>query len=217
MPILDTDQALTGIYTGIWEIREPESWFLSCRSWLPDELSELNQIKASARRLEWLAVRQLIYQMAEGLPLSPVLGKDDFGKPFFQYHPDWHLSLSHTPGYARVLISQQPCGTDIQQFTEKIERITSRFIRPEEQPRQDGEAALLHWHIVWSAKEAMYKAYGKKSLDFIQHLRVMMPIDVEKNSGTGVGSVQKDDFSARYRLRYSMHTGFVWVDAIEED
>jgi 4'-phosphopantetheinyl transferase len=214
MPLLDLNEPAEGLWAGLWAIREKEAWFMDNRTWSAREQAELQQIKVPGRRLEWLAARHLLFMMAEELGCLGGLVKDEFGKPFLPACPEWYISLSHTRGYCRVAMSRKPCGTDIQQFSEKIARIAPRFIHPEEQPKSTAEDLSLYLHIVWSAKEAMYKAYGKKSLDFIRHIRVN-PLTMEGSSGLCYGSVQKEEYFARYQLMYSLGPGYVMVDAIE--
>lgn len=214
MPLLDLNEPTEGLWAGLWAIGEEEAEFWDNRPWSANEQDELQRIKAPGRRLEWLAARHLLYIMAEKLGCVGGLVKDEFGKPFLQAFPDWYISLSHTKGFCRVVMSRMPCGTDIQHFSEKIARIAPRFIHPDEQPVSASEDLLPYLHIVWSAKEAMYKAYGKKSLDFIQHIRVK-PFTIEGNSGMCYGSVQKGNYFARYRIMYGLGQTFVWADAIE--
>ncbi|MCR4957279.1 MAG: 4'-phosphopantetheinyl transferase superfamily protein [Prevotella sp.] len=73
-----------------------------------------------------------------------------------------HLSISHTHGYAALLLSDDcRVGVDIEYRSDRVERIASRFIRPDEKAETTDEKLLL-----WSAKEAVYKLFSEDRLGF---------------------------------------------------
>jgi 4'-phosphopantetheinyl transferase EntD len=63
----------------------------------------------------------------------------------------------------------QPIGVDIESLRPQIEKIKSKFCRPEE---LEFAVTPVQTLLIWSAKEAMYKAYGKKEIDFREQMRV---------------------------------------------
>ena len=73
-----------------------------------------------------------------------------------------HISVSHTRGYAALLLSDDcRVGVDIEYRSDRVERIASRFIRPDERAETTDEKLLL-----WSAKEAVYKLFSEDRLGF---------------------------------------------------
>jgi len=60
---------------------------------------------------------------------------------------------------------------------------------------------LEHLHVYWGAKEALYKAYGRKKLEFREHI-LIEPFAYNLKKGKCKGIVIKGDFSATYSLSY---------------
>lgn len=60
-------------------------------------------------------------------------------------------------------------GVDIESVRPQIEKIKSKFCRPEELEFCKTPIEML---LIWSAKEAMYKAYGRKAIDFREQMLV---------------------------------------------
>ena len=72
------------------------------------------------------------------------------------------ISISHTRGYAALILSDDSeVGVDIEYRSDRVERIASRFIRPDEKAETTDEKLLL-----WSAKEAVYKLFSEDKLMF---------------------------------------------------
>jgi 4'-phosphopantetheinyl transferase len=139
-----------------WNERMPPQ-LLDCDEW--------RAINHPVRAHEWFNSRVLLYEM-DGRRADFRLRKDAFGKPFVE-NRDYELSLSHSDDFCALLHADKSCGIDIQHFTPKMARITDRFMRPDEL------AAIAHLtdddldkqlHFFWSAKEAIYKAWGTKNL-----------------------------------------------------
>ncbi|MVM39423.1 4'-phosphopantetheinyl transferase superfamily protein [Spirosoma sp. HMF3257] len=135
------------------------------------ERDELAHITHPAQRVEWLACRVAIQQLTEahGLPYQG-LQKDEFGKPSLIGTP-WHISLSHTSGWAAAVLHQtRPVGIDIEPIREQFRRVVPRVLSADEIAHADNNPNRLA--VYWCAKEALYKLYGKRQLTFREHLHV---------------------------------------------
>ena len=127
------------------------------------------------RQRESHAVGQLLKAMTADEGLS--IGHEDSGKPFLQdaslsrVH-SMEISVSHTRGYAALLLSEQKAvGVDIEYISDRVERISSRFIHPEEHTEGTLQKLLL-----WSAKETVYKLFSACRLQFFDmRLRSFAP------------------------------------------
>ncbi len=200
MPLLLSRQHPAGPLYSIWRIAEAEDFFdVALTSSEATELSALQGL----RRQEWLASRWLIHQLtgsSERLPLA----KDAFSKPFFLDKPHLYCSLSHSKGLVGALLSEQPCGCDLQVLVDKMARIAPKFLS---QPEVDfiqthpPDQHLLLQHIFWTAKESLYKAYGLKALDFRRHLRVD-PFVWADNKGQALGWIQKEGMQQIWHLYF---------------
>lgn len=123
------------------------------------------------KRLEFLASRQLIIQMCEKLDI-PYQGieKDGFGKPHL-INSDYQISISHSyPMVACAIHPSEPCGIDIESLRPQLLKIKHKFLNPKELTYCGDDLKKLCLH--WSAKEALYKAYGRKNLIFAEQLSI---------------------------------------------
>lgn len=116
------------------------------------------------RRIEYATVRLLIFTLTGEEPQVEYLPS---GRPFFR-DGGLRLSISHTHGYAAVLLSEKhDVGIDIEAFSERIMRLKERITDSEEEARTAYEL-LLHW----SAKESVFKILDEEGIDFKKNLTV---------------------------------------------
>ncbi|MGN1382295.1 MAG: 4'-phosphopantetheinyl transferase family protein [Eubacterium sp.] len=82
------------------------------------------------------------------------------GKPEFLSAP-LYFSISHSGNFWYCLISQTPCGLDVQKNEDRdFQRIARRFFRPEEQKKviEGGREAFFR---IWTRKESLGKLLGR--------------------------------------------------------
>jgi phosphopantetheinyl transferase len=198
---------------GVWSIIEPLSWFEERLVLSESEQSEV-AILAERKRLEWFAGRWLLHVLLQQEDRAISL-KDEFGKPYL-LNSTLHISLSHSGNKAAVIISPKPVGIDIQYFTPKIERIERKFMRIEESNCLSAKYRLEHLHVFWGAKESLYKAYGKRELEFREHI-IVAPFDYDLSKGITKGQVQKADFCESYAIQYTVIDNYSLTFCIEND
>lgn len=166
------------------------------------------------REKEQKAVRELVAAMLQyktsigesSRTDEPVeITHEESGKPVLD---GWHISISHTKGYAAVLLSKShEVGIDIEYVSERVKRIADRFLRPDEQAESVTDL-LLHW----CAKEAIYKLYSEQDLTFQQMKIVdLQPqsdfFHVENESKNGLVSVTK----VFYRIHQDYVLTYAWL------
>ena len=89
-----------------------------------------------------------------GMKKLPEVRFDPGGKPFFTDSP-LHFSLSHSGKLAAVLISDAPCGVDIEQVRPEIaERLRERCLSDAERARS------CDFFEIWTRKECIAKLDG---------------------------------------------------------
>jgi phosphopantetheinyl transferase (holo-ACP synthase) len=77
-------------------------------------------------------------------------------------HP-LEISISHTEGYAAILLGKGKLGVDVQHYKPNVMKVRDRFLDEHElQMAQDIETTTLFW----AAKEAIYKYNALPALDF---------------------------------------------------
>lgn len=120
--------------------------------------------KSSFRQRETICEHLLLKAMTGR---DAEIGHEPSGKPILD---GFHISISHTKGFVAIILSDAvDVGVDIEYRSDRINRIASRFMRPDEQAA-DTEQRL----IVWCAKEAAYKYFSSDDLTFQQ-----MRVDIE--------------------------------------
>ncbi len=86
-----------------------------------------------------------------------VLSHNADGKPLI---PEGNISISHTKGYVAILFSHSySVGIDIEFPSERVKRVASRFLRPDE-----AYESLTDLQVVWCAKETLYKLHSSEHL-----------------------------------------------------
>lgn len=213
MPILQQRILHRKAELGIWKIEEPEDWFLQNMILHPSELEQLANIKGNKRR-EWLAVRYLLHYLS-GRKKRGALLKDEWGKPFLD-QSSFHISISHSHHKAAVISAPELCGIDIQKIVPKIRRIQGKFMNKIEIEALSNDHKLAQMHVVWGAKEALFKAYGKKKVDFKKDLQIL-PFDYKEEGDIIQGYVLKGKKQQHYTIHYEMINDFMLVYAMHQN
>jgi phosphopantetheinyl transferase len=199
---------------GIWYISETRDFFLQQLDLTKEEEERYARMKGKMQ-IEWLAARYLLHKLS-GRRIRGKLHKNEYGKPYLDGSA-FHISLSHSKDMAAVIASPLVCGIDIQLIVPKIERISKKFMSQSELDDIDNNK-IIHMHIVWGAKECLYKSYGKKKLDFKKHIFIDT-FKLQGDSGSFTGSVKKDDFDKRYQLCFRRYGDYmlVYSTQLEDD
>lgn len=185
----------------IWHITENEAFFTEKLPLTDADRAELDARKGR-RRLEWLAGKYLVRLMVDG---AYRVVKDAFGKPHLE-GSDWHLSISHSSEWAVAIISPNAVGIDIQEVTPRLDRIAWRVMNANKLRQLDPVHRLDHLHVYWCAKEALYKAYGWRELDFRKNIVVTPFIFPQNGIKEGIftpvteGVVLTDFFEKKFTI-----------------
>lgn len=148
---------------GVWKMDETEEELLSMLPRREVYARYVSRFAAPHRRLEWLAVRALLFTL---LGEEREIAYRPSGKPYLA-DGSYALSISHTKGYAAVVLGapDSEVGIDIEQYGERVCKVAHKFMRPDEQAlAYEGNEAwslLLHW----SAKETMFKCLNASEFD----------------------------------------------------
>lgn len=209
MGLLVKKSLKNGNVLGIWQVDEPTDFFLQNLDLQAVEAAELANLKGR-RRLEWLASRYLVHEMLLGLGQEdrvPVL-KDEFGKPHIWGTP-FHLSFSHSHELVAVILAKTATGIDVQYMVPKIEILAKRFMGEAELDSLQPETRLEQIHVFWGAKEALYKAHGRRELDFRSHIFIE-PFDYQ-TVGRTTGRIEKDGELWCFEVFYEKMEDYILV------
>lgn len=197
----------------VWDNIESNSYFEERLRLNADELDLLEDF-SERKRMEWLSSRYLLHIMT-GSKSRTLCTKDEHGKPLL-INSEYHISLSHSVDRTAVIASKDSVGIDIQKVVSKIGRIARKFCNIQELghvPINDHQA-LLYYHIIWGAKECIYKSYGKRKVDFRGHMTIS-DIDNNLKSGTAKGRIEISGFEASYNIEYHLMDEYMIVTSVE--
>lgn len=212
MPIIYHKNLPKGGELGVWRIDESEEYFQDRLELFPSEVRQLSAIKGRLR-LEWLASRWLLHTMS-GRELRGACLKDEYGKPYLT-DSDFEISISHSREVVAVMAAPYNIGIDIQKEVRKIERIEKKFVRPIEKDSLQAVTRIPHLHVYWGAKEALYKAYGRKLLGFVRHIHVD-PFEYDLAIGHTTAAIHKEAYHGYFDLYYEKVEGFYLVYTMEK-
>lgn len=133
------------------------------------EIESLEGITAKSRRAERLAWRRLLRKVA-GEECRVTYSKQ--GAPRIENSQYKYLSVSHCADCVALLLSDKPCGVDVERVERNFERAARRYISPKERENLAVDSNLK-MAAVWCAKEALYKMMGREGVDFLKDIEIL--------------------------------------------
>jgi phosphopantetheinyl transferase len=176
----------------IWKIIESKEDLLQLIDERLHEVSKPREVHDNVGK-HWLASRALLLQLFDKHKVA--VHKDMNNKPSLVVDgKSYYIAITHSYDYAAVMISDtHEVGLDLERIDMRIGRVAKKFVN-EKENLYISKVSLndLNYYltIIWSAKETMYKIYGKKELDFKLH----MSVDAFDNSQKSIiGRIYKGD------------------------
>lgn len=139
------------------------------------DITAPHSITSPKRNKEYILGRVLWQHCYPNLDVTKII------YPFNQkpYYPDGKLyfSIAHTHNWIGLIGSyKNEVGIDIQVYSEKINTVKHKFLQDAElnvyNKITDEHQQWLTLHLYWSAKEALFKWYGKRGLSLRTHFYV---------------------------------------------
>ena len=152
--------------------------------------------KSLAGRLKIKQLQQkLKTDLLKTLGLNDLIATDEAGKPFLT--DGRYISISHSGERVALVVSNRPVGVDIQLFSPKILQVQAKFINKEDffHPEMDMQEQL---HFLWTAKEALYKALGKKGISLKQDIIIK---HISSDLKTAKGQIKNRTFNLFFLKR----------------
>jgi 4'-phosphopantetheinyl transferase len=185
---------------GVWYITETKEELSIIAKQQQIDLSKIPEVKNETRIKQWLTTRLLLKHFFTNAEII----YDELGKPFLSN--GWKISISHSGDYVAIILNEkEPCGIDIEKITPKIERIKHKFLNETDLKHITSEQDLT---IYWSAKEALYKYYGKKEVLFIENLFIE---SFSKNENAFIGIINMPDLKAKLNMVWEKIEDYVLV------
>ena len=199
MALVNIREVSTGVRLGLWRMdEEPEELFAR----YPHLLRLECPYKYSVRRKEFFCVRALLLAMTGDPELR--IEHAESGRPFVvgreSQIPDkgrdggtgWEVSISHTKGYAVLMLSSDKAvGVDIEYRSDRVAKIASHYIRPDEMAwdckspvtngtKETGKPLTTEQMLVlWCAKETLYKLHSDDNLAYFDMRATGFTVDGE--------------------------------------
>jgi phosphopantetheinyl transferase len=162
------------VIVAVWQITENEEFFWNYLQLLVEDELKIKNMKLLQVRLQKLACRAALAELLSTHTID--ITYSERGQPLFS---NFHISFSHTKNSVAVALASIPVGIDIEELTPRILPLYPRFMSQEEIVDCD-VSNLQELYYYWCAKEAMYKWYAAKNLDFVEDLQVY------KNENIGI-------------------------------
>lgn len=194
----------------LWEIKETAQELENQLQLKTHELDFLRKLVGEKRNLQWLATRVLLRKMLKTDDYIDVRC-DENGKPYLE-NQSHHISLSHSYGYAAVIISEsQKVGIDIEIIKPKIEKIAHKFMSDTEFAQIDSQNTIPYLYACWCAKEALYKLNGERETSFKNNI-LLQPFTFSHNGSFDAAIIkdqQNDNFTIFYKQINNYMLGYV--------
>ncbi len=211
MPIILQKKYTSGTHLAVWQITESHD---ELQSMLPSEIltdAELANIHHPQKQVEFFCSRLTIKFLTDFLDIKYFgIKKDEFGKPYL-VGTNWQMSLTHTIDYVAVVMHpMQALGIDMEKPSEKLRKIANRMMSENEV--KDANDDLEKLCIYWSAKEALYKLYGKRSVDFRENLFIS---PFQKGASKIIGRLKINEIDEEYSIFIENIAEYVLVVACQ--
>jgi phosphopantetheinyl transferase len=160
-----------GVSVLVWRIEESIDELLTQ---LPHSIVDdpvFTKIQVTHLKTEFLVGRLITGTICDYLSIGyQGIEKDIHGKPHLA-NVAWEMSLTHSQSFVAVAVHpSKAIGIDIEKPNKKLRRIMPRLFTEAENEMVNGDLVMMSWF--WSAKEALYKLYGKRGIDFREHLQL---------------------------------------------
>lgn len=193
MPLFLNKILTEEIHFMVWKLTETTEELMALVNLDENDIETLSNITHDVKKKEYLAGKNAIMQMCilEKIRFEGI-EKDENGKPFLKNQP-YEMSLTHTQDFIGVVFSKtKPVGIDIEKPRNQIFKVLNRLC----------VASELNWvsddlekaTILWSAKEALYKLYGKRKVDFKENLLL------KENKNGLTGKIKMPDYEDEHRI-----------------
>lgn len=142
-------------------------WAYACCDALitAEDVASASRFQNERRRNEHLAWRRVVRREL-GRKIS--IGYNEVGAPVVDT-PDTYISVAHGAGCVAVAISDRRVGVDIERTDRDFGSVSSRYMTLAEQQLSADERWAA---VVWTAKEALYKLYGRRGVELREELQI---------------------------------------------
>lgn len=187
----------------IWRMEESLETLMEAVAIKPSEEEKFSSLIHPNRKREFLSVRLCLKEITGREDLC--ISYNELSKPDIK--GEYFISISHSGDYVVVYLNEKyEVGIDIESINERVKRIASRFLSPEEKQRIPEEKETEWLNLHWSAKETLYKVYAKKRLTFSTQMEIEAFTLEEQGELTGILKLEEE------RRAYTVH--YLFLDKV---
>ena len=187
----------------LWSIQENHE---ELQLKLRENYHELDMEKriTQANALHYLASRCIIKDIFPNQIIT--LRKNELNQPSLSVNQNpLNISITHAANMAGILVSESYLpGLDLEKIDPRIGRVKHKFMNQHEMDFAGHQNQINLQTLIWSAKESLYKVYGKKELDFKEHLHILSFGLNPTNRGYFYGQIKKDAFQQKLKIHYQI-------------
>tara|TARA_Y100001970_G_scaffold268359_1_gene359524 strand:- start:232 stop:858 length:627 start_codon:yes stop_codon:yes gene_type:complete len=161
----------------IWEIKESLMDLEKEVTLSLNDKEKLLSIKLAQRKKEFLASRALLnFTKLQNTEIK--YNKD--GAP--ELDNGKYISITHCENFAGIAIGNNKIGFDLEIYREKIFAIAPKFLNETEKFIYEFNSVIKGLTLIWTAKEAIYKAVSAKGISFKNNI-IISPFKNEQKKG----------------------------------
>jgi len=197
MPIIQTFYPSKSSIISVWEIKETITQLETNSQLSETDQHKYDRFTVEKRKKEWLITRLLLKQF---MGSSTQILYDKNRNPSL-VDSTTNISISHSSNFVAIYLDQKKhIGIDVETPHERILKIATKFLSNKEQNEIPAENPIPKLTVCWCIKEAMYKYYSQKKVDFKTELQ----IDSFKLMSTGIvwAIIVKENFKKLISVNY---------------
>ncbi len=199
MPIIWNKQLGKNGELAVWHITEPAEALYQKLQLNTAEKAFYDSLQSNKRNMHWLGSRVLLRTLLNTTEYIDCQ-LDGNNKPYLVNFP-YEISISHSNDYAAVIIyKEKAVGVDIEKMSDKIERISKRFLSEKELSSISSLNRIEHLYVCWGVKETLFKLYGKGNLPFIDGIQI--DEFIYKENGVVKARISLPNFNQEYKIEY---------------
>lgn len=200
MSLLRIEKINQNLAWGLWKIEE-DSQKLAEKLYPYHHAIAENPAILELKKCESLASRLVVRKILESWGLDfQGIKKDECQKPYIT-GLNYHVSLTHTQNYAAAIVDKRSfTGIDIELIREKVQKVAHKFLSEKELIASENDIEKLT--LYWSAKEVLYKTYGKKRMSLRQHILIENFDLAKRGKLLGIINFPEKLLHQKYELAY---------------
>ena len=184
----------------IWEIKESLMDLEKEVTLSLNDKEKLLSIKLAQRKKEFLASRALLnFTKLQNTEIK--YNKD--GAP--ELDNGKYISITHCENFAGIAIGNNKIGFDLEIYREKIFAIAPKFLNETEKFIYEFNSVIKGLTLIWTAKEAIYKAVSAKGISFKNNI-IISPFKNEQKKG--FAKVYLDQKEMQFSINFMIEKNF---------